>query len=1203
MIDALKLPISLRTGFILCGLAVVSGAAFVIGPLISIGGADPFSSLAGRIGFAALAPGIYGVTRLVESWRTFRQNAAMLDSAVRPEADAAGGAEYAHESAEIAQRLREALSVLRKRRFPGAAGKRWLYQIPWYVIIGPPGSGKTTALVNAGLSFPLADRFGRNAMRGIGGTRSCDWWFTDEAVLIDTAGRYTTQDSDAGKDHAAWLGFLRLLRRYRRRQPLNGLLVAIAVDEVTEGREEARLAHARLIRRRIQEVQAELRIRLPVYLLLTKADLISGFTEFFDDLGREGRQSVWGFTFDLDGDRQEDGKDDRGVAPVDRFGGAFDALVGRLDERLIDRLHQERDGARRNAVYSFPHQVASIKDALTQFVEEAFRPNSFEQEIMLRGAYFLSGTQVGTPIDRVLAAMRRSFGIGPQPKAAGIQPKRSYFLTRLLREVVFGEAGLANADPRIERNRRRIAWSLHGAIAVLCVAAAGVAGIGYMLNRTLIEKVEAAAGDYALKAREMDLDQVGDFDLARVLPLLNEVRDIPTGYAERDLPRSWLAGLGLDQTEKLGSQTVGAYRRILGSVLLPRLILRLEDQLRKRPDEPEFLHQALKAYLMLGGQGPMDRAFVERWFEFELRASYPDQQDARLRQDLGGHIKALLERPLPQVGLDGDLVSQLRAVLKQTSLAKQTLDAIAAGPEAAALPGWTIADHAGPAGTWVFHRASGLPLADGIPGLYTRDGFFRTFLPLLPHYAETMRQEAWVLGSGPVKMSPEAEAEHERDTVGLYLQAFALRWDRLLGDVAVNSAKSYDDALRTLSILSSPTSPIRLLVVSAGTETRLAQPAGDAAPPNRQAMADEKLAKLLLRQRNPDSIAALAERFSAEHFRELHALSMVPPGSSASAQPRIDEVIVSLGNLYRSLNQARFGGTSSGDARGDGQITPLQDSVDGAAALAEIDAQAASLPAPVRNWITGISRTSSSMSSDGVRQRLTDAWLGNGGRFCAQATAGRYPFDRTGTDEISLEDFARLFAKGGLIDSFFEQNLASFVDKSAQPWRWRKLGPVDLKLSRESLAQFERAALIRDSMFPPGSTRPEAGFRLTLVRTSFGTSGIDVSVGGRTASLAPGSAQSAQLSWPGNDPATGTSVTFKSGLPNSRPTAIVIDGPWSLFRLLDRSLLQADAATRDRLTVRIASGPAEVDLLLQESSLANPFGANPVSAFRCPRTL
>jgi type VI secretion system protein ImpL len=1189
MIDALKLPISLRTALILGGLALVSAVAITVGPLISIGGADPFSSLAGRIGLAALAPTI----RLLGSWRMFRQNAAMLDAAVTPGTGVTGRPEDDREGAEIGERLREALAALKKRRFQGAAGKRWLYQIPWYAIIGPPGSGKTTALINAGLNFPLADRFGKNALRGVGGTRSCDWWFTDDAVLIDTAGRYTTQDSDPGRDHAAWLGFLRLLKRYRRRQPLNGLLVAIAVNEVTETGEEARLAHARLIRQRIQEVQTELQIRLPVYLLLTKADLISGFTEFFDDLGREGRQSVWGFTFDQEGD--QDG--DPGVTPVDRFGPEFDALLGRLDERLIERLQQESDMERRSTVYSFPHQVASLRDAMAQFVEEAFRPNSFEQAIMLRGAYFVSGTQVGTPIDRVLAAMKRSFGIDRQSSAIPSQPKRSYFLNRLLREVVFGEAGLVDADPRIERRRRRIAWSLHGAIAVLCVAVAGLGGASYMLNHALVTKVEAAASGYATKAREMRLDQVDDADLARVLPLLNELRDMPTGYAERDRPRSWLAGFGLDQNEKLNSQTVSAYRRVLGFVLLPRLILRLEDQLNTRRNDPEFLYQALKVYLMLGGQGPLDRAFVERWFDFEVRAAYPDQQNAQLRQDIGGHLKAMLERPLPQVGLDGDLVGQLRGVLKQTSLAKQTLDSIAASPEAAGLPSWTIADHAGPAGTWVFRRVSSQPLGDGIPGLYTRDGFFKTFLPLLPHYALTTRQEAWVLGTAVGKLSPEAEAEHERDTVGLYLQAFALQWDRLLGDIVVNPAKSFDDALRTLSILSSPTSPIRLLVVSAGAETTLVQPASDAAPPDGQRMGDEKLAKLLLQQRNPASIAALADRFSEEHFRELHALSTVPPGSAASAQPQIDGAIASLGNLYRSLNQARISGGQSGAQGG-----PLQGGLEGAAALAEIDVQAARLPAPVRQWITGISKTSSAMSADGLRDQLTDAWLGSGGQFCSQATSGRYPFDKNGASEISLEDFSRLFAKGGLIDTFFEQNLASFVDKTGEPWRWRKIGSVDLKLSRDALAQFERAARIRDSMFPPGSAKPEAGFRLTLVRTNPGTSELEVAIGGQTATLVPGKASSAQLSWPGSDPSGTTSITFKSGVSLYPPTTLALDGPWSLFRLLDRSVLRA-AGTPGRFSVRIASGPTGADLILQESSLANPFGANSVSAFRCPRTL
>ena len=99
-------------------------------------------------------------------------------------------------------------SASERAQLPGASRRRWtrcaraasgggnLYALPWYVVIGPPGSGKSTLLQNSGLNFPLSSSFGKEAMRGVGGTRNCDWWFTDEAVFLDTAGRYTTQDSD-----------------------------------------------------------------------------------------------------------------------------------------------------------------------------------------------------------------------------------------------------------------------------------------------------------------------------------------------------------------------------------------------------------------------------------------------------------------------------------------------------------------------------------------------------------------------------------------------------------------------------------------------------------------------------------------------------------------------------------------------------------------------------------------------------------------------------------------------------------------------------------------------------------------------------------------------------------------------------------------------------------------------------------------------
>ena len=230
---------------------------------------------------------------------------------------------------------------------------------------------------------------------------------------------------------------------------------------------------------------------------------------------------------------------------------------------------------RRSTVYSFPHQVASIKDAMAQFVEEAFRPNSFEQTIMLRGAYFVSGTQVGTPIDRVLAAMKgasESIVSRTRPEPAQAQ---------LLPEPAAARGGVRRSGPcrcrpadrappapyRLEppwRDRRPVRRGR------------GVGGNKLYAQPDAGHEGRSGGERVCAKAREMRLDQVDDADLARVCPCSTSCATSDRLRGTR--PSTFVAGrFGLDQTEKLNSQTVSAYRRILGFVLLPRLILRLED--------------------------------------------------------------------------------------------------------------------------------------------------------------------------------------------------------------------------------------------------------------------------------------------------------------------------------------------------------------------------------------------------------------------------------------------------------------------------------------------------------------------------------------------------------------------------------------------------------------------------------------------------
>src|SRR5690606_14776571 len=140
---------------------------------------------------------------------------------------------------------------------------------------------------------------------------------------IDTAGRYTTQDSDAAADKAGWQRFLALLKQNRPRQPLNGVLVAFGMDMIARLGPAEREAHARTVRRRIKELEEQLGQRLPVYMLISKADLVPGFVEFFDDLDKGGREQVWGATFPVT-------KDSESV--VGHFAKEFQALLTRLQD-------------------------------------------------------------------------------------------------------------------------------------------------------------------------------------------------------------------------------------------------------------------------------------------------------------------------------------------------------------------------------------------------------------------------------------------------------------------------------------------------------------------------------------------------------------------------------------------------------------------------------------------------------------------------------------------------------------------------------------------------------------------------------------------------------------------------------------------------------------------------------------------------------
>jgi type VI secretion system protein ImpL len=1158
--------------WVLGGLVVLllSLVVLLVGDAIAFFDWRPLESLLSRWIFVLIIVLAWATFELVRAWRIRRANQSMLQGIAGADAEAESSARSVQEIATLQARFKEAVTVLRKARFKGRAGERqYLYQLPWYVIVGAPGSGKTTALVNSGLKFPLEEAGASQSIKGVGGTRNCDWWFTDEAVLLDTAGRYVTQDSEQKVDASAWLGFLDLLKRFRPRQPLNGAIVTVSISDLLYQTDAQRERYARDVRSRVQEFHERLGLRFPVYVMVTKTDLLAGFMEFFGDMSREERAQVWGMTFDLNAAGTA-------VNYAGQFGAEFEGLERRLHARTLKRLHGERDLRRRCAIYSFPQQFSALRPLLGEFMEKAFGGSRFGEQPLVRGVYFTSGTQEGSPIDRVLGTLSRTFNLERKILPPSASSGKSFFINRLLHDVIFTEAGLVGGSEKKERQRRWITVGALAGSAALTVGLLAAWTLSYFGNGRLIEdatqKVAAAKGS----VEGVPPAQAGD--IAKVLPVLNALRDLPSGYASRDASIPVAYRFGLYQGDGIGERSTGAYRRALGDVLLTRVSLRLEEILA-RPQNQEQLYVALRGYLMLHQDKYLDPADLSRLMLFVWSPALP-RDSLELMVDLEGHLKAALEaRPVQTLAPRNDaLVNEARRGLASMPVADRVYARLKNELSAdASVPPFRVSEAAGPNAAQVLTRASGQPLTAGIEGLFTREGYLKLFRAKAEKLAtELSKEESWVLGDSGARAQKVDSAKVFADVRERYAQDYEKQWSALLSDVRVGRSSGLAQTIEQAKILSAPDSPLKRLVVAAAKELSLAT-TEDAAKQKAGKEAEEAVKSNRYGSLFTQGAKVAAPRpEDAVDLRFAPLRNLVAQQGPAGPAP-IDGVMQSMSEFYTQLRAAE-------ESLSRGQVSTAL-----SATGSKMRADADRYPEPVRTVLRDLAQTSTGQAAGAAQENIKRAVSGSAS-FCAKAIDGKYPFAKSPGD-VLLDDFNKVFSPGGQLDSFFAGNLAQFVDTpTGREWRPRP-GMEASAPSPVTIRQYQRAAVIRDSFFRPGAAQAQVTVDVKLVAVS-GASEVTFEHDGKANKMSPGSV--VRVQWPALTPGAGTKLTV-AGAP-----AIASEGPWALFRVLDKGAAQPGAQAG---LVRLAFAPdakRSATLELQPTSVNNPFQSRELYQFQCP---
>ncbi|MBZ9794841.1 type VI secretion system membrane subunit TssM [Mesorhizobium sp. ES1-4] len=1163
-------------------LAGFATAIWYAGPLVRFADTRPLEPVWLRVAIVGTSVAVLAIFYGLRFWQSRKAQKAL-------ETGIAHSDDRNDEARVLEARMSEALATLKR-----SSGKRnFLYEIPWYLVIGPPGAGKTTALVNSGLKFPLAGSGSGQPVAGVGGTRSCDWWFTDEAVLIDTAGRYTTQDSDALRDKTNWLAFLTLLKKYRARQPINGVILAISLADLIGFDDRQLDAHVVEIRSRLRELHETLNIQFPVYLLFTKADLVSGFMDYFGDFDEARRRKVWGATFQTT-DRN---RNMSGGAPAE-----FDALTRRLTEEIADRLQEEADPVARIAIFGFPAQFGSLRSRITHFVGSLFDTARSQVNVSLRGLYFSSGTQEGTPFDRVLGAIGRSFGSASQAHLSGTG--KSFFLHDLLANVIFPEAGWVSYDRTAERRARLLRYGSLAAIALAALAALGALGLSFRANRSLIASTGQAMAQYRESADSLlKSTTVTDVDLENVIGPLDQLRNLPAGFETGDQSKPIEETFGLSQRDRLLSASRTAYRQALERSFRSRLLVQAERTIQEKMADPIALYEPLKIYLMLGGKAPkVDDELIVSWMKQDWEENrYPGENNREGRAQLEKHLRAMLaldDAYDPVFELNQPLIEAAQRSLGRMSLADRASALIRSGAYAARLEDFSIAAKAGPEAQLLFERMDGGELSDlRVPGLYTRAGFNGFYLQQLSRMARMLVDDQWVLGGGGEQGSIDQDLPKlGPELVDRYGKEFAAAWNGVLDQLKLKAMSKDKPQYIALSAAASPDSPVDRLFTAIADETALTRsgPGSDTRTGNAQPEDPSALAKGLARiglqiaggksQGRAGTSAPAASNAGAAveaQFRSFQALVSGPEGRRP-----IDALTQNFHDIYQSLKLSADSPSQSERVTSNLQlqISTLR------ANVSRLPRQLARMVDTAADEFEGdVAKSSVANLNETLDQTVT--------RPCEQAVNGRYPFVGDSMEDISMADFAKLFAPGGMMDRFFAQNLAPLIDMTGQEWSWKQDARASRDLAKSTLKAFQSAAEIRSAFFPSGGSTPSVSITFTLFSLNGDADSAVLDVDGQTVQSAQAGNAPSVVTWPNSSASASVSLSLTPEMPG-RESALKFEGPWALKRLLDKAAVTSKGNSTE---ARFVIGGRDVAYTIETTSGANPFLLPALSGFSCPK--
>ena len=1087
-------------------------------------------------------------------------------------------------------------------------GRNALYRMPWYLVLGQENAGKTSFVNRANQGSSLTAEMKAGSWRqqeDPDRLYSIDWCIGDQAVLIDPPGEIISQLKVATSTSPAptsetqgpsnglpeelharlWNSFVSWLGRNRSRRPLNGVVLVVSLVNLLNQSPSERKELAGILRTRLIELSRELGTRPPLYVVLSKFDLLEGFETLFARLPKSAREDIFGFTFTLDSLRDYD-------AWLDELVERYDAFLKRLNEQVFDAMANAGERTQRESLYSLVRQMSGLRPVLLDFLGDVLGSDRFATPALPRGVFFSSVYQQGLLNNTFVASAARTYALRePNNKVHPSGQALVYFAQQLFQRVIYPESGLAGDNPRVLK-QKKYALALHFGVASL----GSLLVIGgwyhyYGINRDKALSVLERSRDFNASAIDGGLDPTG----RNLLPPLDQISNAVAVYGNYRNAWPLVANMGLYQGHAIGPKIDEAYLTLLSQRFLPALASGVMESLDGAGIGEDTQLAALRVYRMIEDRPNRRAPVVEDWMAAQWQAAFPGQ-DA-VQSALMRHLEYAMKYVDTRLPQYQERVANVQQHLRQIPLPERVY--LTMNQEAGVYlhSPLDLRNEIGPAFDIVYQPESAPAPAEAptsangrIDALLTAKGYHTYFARHSEDLGELAMIDQWALGErAEVDYSNADKAVLAERIRAIYGRAYVDTWRRNLNQLEVRDFDDITEAVNILGSVTGPAAPLRRLVETVRDNSELGTKA--IAGKGTQSMPGEGAALVqAVSQSNDDEVRTPLVTDIARAFAPLNELLQ----SRENRAPYLEETMLAIASVQDKVRVVH----DSPD-RGKVALAMVVErfSLKGPDPIANLQRIASGLPEPLNRQVAKLADESSRVILVEALRELERRWDRDVHRFYRERLADRYPFNPGSRQEASLEDFAAFFGPQGRLQKFREQYLNLFLEENLEALYSKRLGGY--LVSAEVQKRLASADRIRDAFF---NSRGLLGVQFYIEPLGLAPNkrSSSLSVEGQLVTYNHGPTTSTALIWPNTlAPNNESRMTLVNASGSS--SGLVYRGPWSLYRLLSQARLNGSTGTSVDISFSAPDGGMRYRISTEKAD--NPFTQPLFKGFALPRAL